>query len=68
MALEDDKLRATDNKALADKNGLTYWNEARGQWTAPPVEREVAHKAAATPVKAVEPVEPVKPVKPVTEK
>ena len=36
MALEDDKINATDDPALAAKNGLTYWNEARGQWTAPP--------------------------------
>ena len=61
MALEDDKINATDDKALADKNGLTYWNEARGQWTAPPAKPEakvVAHKATTPPaVKATVPPE-----------
>lgn len=55
MALEDDKINATDDKALADKNGLTYWNEARGQWTKPPAESKAPVKATAAPVKAATP-------------
>jgi hypothetical protein len=29
-------IEATDDETLAKAHGLTEWNEARGQWTAPP--------------------------------
>jgi hypothetical protein len=40
MAIEDDKIDATDDPKLAEKNGFTHWDEGRGQWVAPPVERK----------------------------
>lgn len=47
MALEDDKINATDDPKLAEKNGLTHWDEARGQWVAPPAQTEANADADA---------------------
>lgn len=33
---DQQRVEATDDKALADKHGLTEWDEGRGQWVKPP--------------------------------
>lgn len=38
---EQQHVEATDDKALADKHGLTEWDEGRGQWVKPPQTSDV---------------------------